>query len=251
MVAEPRVGDGRPVVIGVIPARLGSTRLPEKMLADICGEPLIVHTVRAAMKSGVFDRVLAATDHPRIVEAVSRAGYEAMLTSPDHASGTSRVAEIASRIEGDVFINVQGDEPLIDAEGLRRLADAFCHDADLGMATLCFPLAAADEENPNAVKVVADARRNALYFSRSLIPYPRRREGFAPLKHIGVYGYRRETLMRLVQLPACPLELIESLEQLRALYHGIPIRLVDAARESVGVDTQSDLERVRALMQRS
>lgn len=251
MVAEPCPGGQRPTVIGVIPARLGSTRLPEKMLADISGEPLIVHTVRAAVQSRVFDRVLAATDHPRIVEAVSAAGFEAMLTSPDHASGTSRVAEVATRIDGDVFINVQGDEPLIDAEGLQRLVDVFRRDASVGMATLCFPLAVADEENPNAVKVVADAQRNALYFSRSLIPYPRRREGFVPLKHIGVYGYRRETLMRLVQLPACPLELIESLEQLRALYYGIPIRLVDAARESVGVDTQADLERVRALLQRS
>ncbi|HNV71378.1 MAG TPA: 3-deoxy-manno-octulosonate cytidylyltransferase, partial [Candidatus Ozemobacteraceae bacterium] len=220
----------QPIIVGVIPARLGSTRLPEKMLADICGEPLIVHTVRAAVNSGVFERVLAATDHPRIVEVVKRAGYDALLTAADHPSGTSRVAEVAARIEGDVFVNVQGDEPLIDAEGLRRLAEAFRQDPDLGMATLCFPLAAADEENPNAVKVVCDVRRNALYFSRSLIPHPRRREGFAPLKHIGVYGYRRETLMRLVQLPACPLEQIESLEQLRALYHGIPIRLVDAAR---------------------
>jgi len=145
-------------------------------------------------------------------------------------------------------VNVQGDEPLIDAEGLNRLTAAF-GDPTVGMATLWFPLAEADRDNPNAVKVVADAREDALFFSRSLIPHPRIKDGFAPRKHIGVYGYRRETLRRLVSLPPCDLERIESLEQLRALYHGIRIRLVPASRETLGVDTPADLDRVRAVFE--
>lgn len=242
--------NGRPnEVIGVVPARLASTRLPEKMLADLDGQPLVVRTANAALGCGAFSRVIVATDHERIRDAVTKAGLEAMLTDPDLPSGSARVAEVARRTDAPLYVNVQGDEPLLDGEGVRRLVAAFA-DPAVEMASLWFPLSADDEQNPNAVKVVTDARGNALYFSRSLIPFPRSREQFRPRKHLGVYGYRRDTLLRLMALPPTDLERIESLEQLRALYHGISIRMVEAARDSVGVDTQADLDRVRAELHR-
>lgn len=231
-------------VVGVVPARLASVRLPEKMLADLGGEPLVVVTARTAMSSGAFDEVMVATDSPLIQEAVEAAGFKAFLTDPALPSGTCRVGEVARLTCADVYVNIQGDEPLIDGEGLRRVVDAFI-DPAVRMATLSFPLRPEDEANPNAVKLVVDAHDDALYFSRSLIPFPRSYDRFAPRKHLGVYGYRRETLLQLLDLPACDLEKIESLEQLRALYHGIKIRVLPAARDSIGVDTHADLERVR------
>lgn len=231
-------------VVGVVPARFASTRLPEKMLADLGGTPLVVMTARSAMASGAFDAVMVATDSQRIVDVVEKAGFKAFLTDPALPSGTCRIGEVAKLTNADVYVNIQGDEPLIDGEGLRRVADAFS-DPAVNMATLSFPLREEDENNPNAVKLVTDARGDALYFSRSLLPFPRSRDGFAPRKHIGVYGYRRDTLLQLLELPACDLEKIESLEQLRALYHGIKIRVLPAARDSIGVDTQADLDRVR------
>ncbi len=236
-------------VIGVVPARFASTRLPEKMLADLCGTPLVVMTARSAMQSGAFDEVMVATDSPRIVEVVEKAGFKAFLTDPELPSGTCRIGEVAKQTSADVYVNIQGDEPLIDGEGLRQIAAAFA-DPVVNMATLWFTLRAEDENNPNAVKLVVDANNDALYFSRSILPYPRVKDGFAPRKHIGVYGYRRATLLKLLELPACDLEKIESLEQLRALYHGIKIRVLQAARDSIGVDTQADLERVRAELTR-
>lgn len=236
-------------VVGVVPARLGSTRLPEKMMADIHGRPLIVWTAEAAVRSGAFDRVIVATDHQRIFHAVEDAGFEVMMTDAALPSGSARVAEVAERIKADVLINIQGDEPLVDAVALKRLVMAF-QDQAVQMATLSFPLSAEDEQNPNAVKVVCDAARDALYFSRSLIPFPRNREQFAPLKHIGVYGYRRETLLHLMKCPPCALEQVESLEQLRALCYGIKIRLVQAHTSTLGVDTPEDLERVRAALKK-
>ncbi len=234
-------------VIGVVPARMASTRLPRKMLADLHGKPLIVRTAEAAMNSGAFDEVMVATDSQEIVDAVEKAGFKAYLTDPELPSGTCRIGEVAKVTDADVYVNVQGDEPMIDGEGLRRVADIFA-DSSVEMATLSFPLRKEDENNPNAVKLVTDEKGDALYFSRSLLPYPRNHEGFAPLKHIGVYGYRKETLLKLINLPACSLEKIESLEQLRALYYGIKIRVLPAAKESTGVDTQADVDRVRMLM---
>lgn len=234
-------------IVGVIPARLSSTRLHEKMLADLGGKPLIAVTAERASASRAFDRVIVATDHSRILEAVQKEGFEAILTDPALPSGTARVAAIAKGIDAEVFVNIQGDEPLIDGEGLRRVAKAFT-DSSVEMATLWFPLDPRDENNPNAVKVISDERNNALYFSRSLIPFPRNRENFYPKKHIGVYGYRRTTLLRLVELPPCNTEQIESLEQLRALHHGIKIKMVEALTDSIGVDTQADLDRVRSIL---
>jgi len=236
-------------VIGVVPARLASTRLPEKMLADLEGTPLVAMTARSAMASGAFDEVIVATDSQKIVEAVEKSGFKAYLTDPELPSGTARVAEVARQTSADVYVNIQGDEPLIDGEGLRRVAEAFA-DPAVNMATLWFPLLPEDEGNPNAVKLVVDCNDDAIYFSRSIIPFPRSYERFAPRKHLGVYGYRRETLLHLTGLPACDLEKVESLEQLRALYHGIKIRVLPAARDSIGVDTHADLERVREELRR-
>ncbi|MBF0545145.1 MAG: 3-deoxy-manno-octulosonate cytidylyltransferase [Candidatus Riflebacteria bacterium] len=238
-----------PRIIGVIPARYASTRLPGKMLADINGQPMVVWVAQGAAKSGVFDRLLIATDHEKIAEVVRAAGYEAVMTDSALSSGTARVAEVAKNIEGDVFINVQGDDPLVDTDGLKTLSAAF-DNPEVKMATLAFPLHKRDEDNPNAVKVVLDSKANALYFSRSLIPYPRSKDGFAPLKHIGVYAYRRDILLRLVELAPCDIEINESLEQLRALYYGIPIKVLFATQETLSVDTFDDLERVRAFIGR-
>jgi 3-deoxy-manno-octulosonate cytidylyltransferase (CMP-KDO synthetase) len=235
-------------VIGVVPARLASVRLPEKMLADLGGQPLVAVTARSAQQSGAFDEVIVATDSQKIVDAVEKTGIKAILTAPELPSGTARVAEIAKQTVGDVYVNIQGDEPLIDGEGLRRVVAAFADDK-VEMATLSFPLLREDENNANAVKLVVDANQDALYFSRSIIPYPRNYEKFAPLKHLGVYGYRRATLLKLLDLPPCDLEKVESLEQLRALYHGIKIRVLPATRDSIGVDTHADLNRVRRELQ--
>ncbi len=235
-------------IIGVVPARLASTRLPEKMLADLNGIPLVVMTAKRAMESGAFDQVVVATDSEKIVKAVEKCGFKAFLTDPALPSGTCRVGEVAKQLIADVYVNIQGDEPLIDGEGLKRVAESF-KDPKVEMATLSFPLRKEDENNPNAVKVVYDANGDALYFSRSLLPYPRNSELFKPLKHVGVYGYRRETLLKLINLTPCSLEKIESLEQLRALYYGIKIRVLPAVKDSVGVDTAEDLERVRKILE--
>ena len=234
-------------VIGVVPARLASTRLPEKMLADLNGIPLVVMTAKRAMSSGAFNEVVIATDSQKIADAAEKFGFKAFLTDPNLPSGTCRVGEVAKILNADVYVNIQGDEPLIDGEGLKRIVAAF-EDKNVNMATLSFPLRKEDENNPNAVKLVTDSNNDALYFSRSLLPYPRNREKFAPLKHIGVYAYRRETLLKLIELMPCSLEKIESLEQLRALYYGIKIRVIPAAKESVGVDTIEDLEKVRNIL---
>lgn len=233
--------------IGVIPARMASVRLPGKMTADLCGKPLVVVTAESVRSSGAFDEIIVATDSQEIVKAVENAGFKAVLTDPDLPSGTARVAEVAKQTDADVYVNIQGDEPLIDGDGLRNIVKAFSS-PEVEMATLWFPLLPEDEQNPNAVKLITDANDDAIYFSRSIIPFPRNYDRFAPKKHLGVYGYRKQTLLKLMSLPPCDLEKIESLEQLRALYHGIKIRVIKASQDSVGVDTHQDLAKVRKLL---
>jgi len=233
--------------IGVVPARMASVRLPGKMTADLCGKPLVVVTAESARSSGAFDEIIVATDSQEIVKVVENAGFKAVLTDPDLPSGTARVAEVAKQTNADVYVNIQGDEPLIDGDGLRNIVKAFSS-SEVEMATLWFPLLPEDEQNPNAVKLVTDANNDAIYFSRSIIPFPRNYDRFAPKKHLGVYGYRKQTLLKLMSLPPCDLEKIESLEQLRAIYHGIKIRVIKASKDSVGVDTHQDLAKVRKLL---
>jgi len=236
-------------VIAVIPARYGSTRLPAKALAEIDGVPMVVRVWRQTTRASSIERTIVATDDERIAQAVRRAGGEAMMTSPSHQSGTDRIAEVAGKVPADVYINVQGDLPFISPEDLDALAAPMRADGSIAMATLATPIASEHEwENPNVVKVVRGAGGDALYFSRASIPYPRDAGGIpaAALRHIGVYAYRRDFLLRFASLPQGVLERIEKLEQLRALENGYAIRVVPSVAPSLEIDTAEDLARARA-----
>ena len=237
-------------VVAVIPARWASTRFPGKPMAELAGEPMIAHVVRRASEAKTVDHVIVATDDERIAEAAAAVGAEAVITG-EHPSGTDRVAAaVADRDEWEIVINVQGDEPLLSGDNIDVLVSGLMDDEEVGMSTLCRPLEAERAEDPNAVKVVRDARGRALYFSRSAIPYPRHREAAWKLwrLHLGIYGFRRETLEKFVALPPSELEQAEALEQLRALENGIPILVLDAPHPAFGVDTPEDLERVEKII---
>jgi 3-deoxy-manno-octulosonate cytidylyltransferase (CMP-KDO synthetase) len=235
-------------VIAVIPARYGSSRLPGKALAEINGIPMVVRVWRQARKARSLARVVVATDDERIARPVREAGGEAEMTSATHQSGTDRIAEVARRIHADIYLNVQGDLPFIAPEDLEALIAPMRSDATIAMATLATPIADAEEwQNPNVVKVVCDERGDALYFSRSQIPFPR--DGGLPdgaLRHIGVYAYRRDFLLKFASLQPGVLEQIEKLEQLRALECGYRIRVVRSVAPSLEVDTPDDLARANA-----
>lgn len=245
-------------MIAVIPARYASTRLPGKPLLDIGGKPMIAHVVARARESGA-SRVVVATDDARILDAVRVLDCEAILTSPAHASGTERIAEALAQLRiapHEIVVNVQGDEPLIPPALIRQVADTLAVNAGAAVATACYPIHdAAQFSDPNVVKVVRDMRGFALYFSRAPIPFVRdaAAAGVGPVhdawRHIGIYAYRAAFVTRYAALPACALETIESLEQLRVLWHGerIAVCVADAA-PAAGVDTPDDLERVRALL---
>jgi 3-deoxy-manno-octulosonate cytidylyltransferase (CMP-KDO synthetase) len=239
-------------VVAVIPARYGSTRLPGKALARIGGMPMIVRVWRQARQARIVDRVIVATDDERILHAMGEAGGEVMMTASSHQSGTDRIAEVAQRIVADIYINVQGDQPFIAPADLEALAAPMIADPELVMATLATPINGADEwANPNKVKVVCDARGDALYFSRSPIPFARD-TGDVPgnaLRHIGVYGYRRAFLLKFATLEPGVLEQIERLEQLRALERGYRIRVVASVAPSLEVDTPEDLVRANEAAQ--
>ena len=231
--------------VAIIPARYHSTRLPGKPLADIAGRPMIEHVYgRAAAAPGV-DAVVVATDDQRIVQAVERFGGLARMTSPAHRSGLDRIAEVAEDLECDIVVNVQGDEPLIEPVMIAEVIGPLLSDPSLQMSTLRRRIHdPAEVTNPNIVKVVVDLAGNALYFSRSPLPCARDREG-PMFKHVGLYAYRRPFVRELASRPQTPLEIAESLEQLRALEHGFRIRAVETQYDSIGVDSPEDLERVR------
>jgi len=238
-------------VLGVVPARLGSSRLPRKPLLSLAGEPLILWVVRRVVETGVCDRLVVATDAREIVAVVERAGFEAVLTSADHQSGTERVAEVVgskSFSSYDVVLNVQGDEPLVAPAALHGAVARVQNGDPIGTAAGDLDRALASD--PNRVKVVTDSRGRAVYFSRAPIPFVRDpRGGWPPLyRHIGLYAYRRSTLLVLASLDPTPLERAESLEQLRALEHGIRIKAVETLYESFEVNTPEDLEQVRRLL---
>jgi 3-deoxy-manno-octulosonate cytidylyltransferase (CMP-KDO synthetase) len=242
-------------VVGVIPARYGSTRLEGKPLKDICGKPMIQLVVEAAQKARLLDEVHVATDDQRIVDAVRAFGGSAYLTSPNHKTGTDRVAEVAARIDsglaGDIVVNIQGDEPLLDPDMVDEVVQPFREDPDLPMSTLCTPILEEEKLNsPHVVKVVFDLKGYALYFSRSLIPYPRKRDNFTAYEHLGLYAYRKDFLMTYVNIPQTRLEINESLEQLRVIESGYNLKVVVSAcpYEGLSVDTQEDLERVRQIV---
>ncbi len=235
-------------VLCVIPARYASTRLPGKPLALIADKPMIQHVYERACKALLPQEVVVATDSEIVANAVKAFGGKVMMTSPDHPSGTDRLAEVAlSYTDVDVIVNVQGDEPMIPPEVIDKLAQAFEDDKDLNMATLKTPMAECDYNNPNAVKVVTDQNGYALYFSRSLLPYPRNKTAnFKVYKHVGIYAYRRSFLLRYAAYEPTPLEQIEGLEQLRVLENGQRIKVLESKFQGIGIDTPEDLIAINA-----
>ena len=235
--------------VAVIPARYGSTRLPGKPLLDICGKPLIQRVWEVVAHVHGLDEIIVATDDERIAKVVQEFGGKVMMTSPDCQSGSDRVREVAQTVDADVYVNVQGDEPLLEPAAIEKLLDVFAQDVDVQVATLCSPISREDAQSPNQVKVVRDHAGNVLYFSRAPLPFVREANETAEyLGHIGIYAYRREALCSFTSLPVSPLEQAEKLEQLRFLQAGIPIRVLEVPRMGGGVDTQEDLERVRTVV---
>jgi len=240
--------------IGIIPARYASTRFPGKPLALIAGKPLIQHVVEQCQKARLLNEVIVATDDTRIWE-VAQNFCRVEMTRPEHPSGSDRIAEVAGRCQCDAVVNIQGDEPLIDPAVIDAVAGALAREE---MSTAATRIKNPEElDNPNVVKVVVNAAGRALYFSRRTIPYLREAASrsvseqlaaFPFLKHLGIYGYRRETLLRLVKFPVSPLEHAEKLEQLRALDNGIGIAVVKVDYDSVGVDVPKDVMRVEQIL---
>ena len=242
----------------VIPARFASSRLPGKPLADIAGKPMVVRVAERAAQSGASE-ILVATDHEAVKAAVERHGFGAVMTRADHASGTDRLAEVAVQRrwrDEDIVVNVQGDEPCLAPALVDRVAEALGGDAQAAAATACHPLGSlAEFLDPNVVKVVRDMHGHALYFSRAPIPWPRDAfagsrerlpEGLPAQRHIGIYAYRVAFLHRYGALGAAPIEHFEALEQLRILWHGFRIRVIEVAQpQEGGVDTAEDLARIR------
>lgn len=230
--------------LGVIPARYASTRLEGKPLKDICGHSMIEWVYKRCLKSKL-DAVIVATDDTRIFQEVERFGGKVIMTSKDHLNGTSRLAEVCqSMTEYDVVINIQGDEPLIEADMIDLLIEAFQKE-ELLMCTLKHKLNSwEDIENPNCVKVITDKKDYALYFSRSVIPYPRKENVDLYFKHIGIYGYTRKFVLEYASMESTPLENSESLEQLRVLEEGYAIKVLETKYQSLGVDTAEDLQKV-------
>ena len=234
-------------LIALIPARYGAQRLPGKPLADLDGAPMVVRVCERAAQAAGVDEVAVATDDRRIADAVEAAGFRALMTDPACRNGTERIAQAARDLPADGYLNVQGDEPLIDPAAISALAALVR--AGAAMSTLARPLEPAEAEQPSVVKVVLDARGRALYFSRSLIPHPRLAGEVAPLAHIGLYGFSAAALQEFARLPETALERAESLEQLRALWHGLPIQVGVGQWTSIAVDTAEDLARVRTIYQ--
>ncbi|HKR21221.1 MAG TPA: 3-deoxy-manno-octulosonate cytidylyltransferase [Pyrinomonadaceae bacterium] len=257
--------------VAIIPARYASTRLPGKALIEIAGKPMVCWVAERAQAAQNVDRVIVATDSQEIIDAVSSRGIEAMLTDVNHTSGTDRVAEVAAKIpEAEIVVNVQGDEPLISPETIEKavatMQSEIAKPNGAGIVTTCEPITSHDELlNFDLVKVVMDDDRNAVYFSRSPIPFPRdatKRHGGSPQralenepelfkifrKHTGLYVYRRDVLLEFTRWPQTQLELTEALEQLRALAHGVKIKVVEACSTSIGVDTPEDLELLKSQM---
>lgn len=246
-------------ITAVIPARYASTRFPGKALAELDGRPMIQHVYERTALSKLVSRVIVATDDTRIADAVSSIGGEAIMTSTGHETGTDRLAEVAAGLDSDIIVNVQGDEPLIDPAMIDLAIQPFLEDPDLLMGTLKTRIKCLhDFLSPNVVKVVADNRGDALYFSRSPLPFFRDKwkdlkdESFNSgkllcYKHVGLYVYRRDFLLKFAAMPPTFLEISEKLEQLRAIENGIKIRVVETEFESIGVDTPDDLHKAQEL----
>lgn len=233
--------------IAVIPARLASTRLPRKMLREIAGEPLISRVYRGVKSCSLLADVIVATDSDEILQHCQSQGFQVRMTSPSCRNGTERVHEISNSISADVYINVQGDELLARAEHLEAILHLMKNPETL-VATLKVAASAEDIANPHAVKVVTNVNGDALYFSRSTIPYDRDRAKPAYFKHLGFYAYRKPALDRYVSLPESPLEQSERLEQLRFLENGIPIRVAETAHDTIRIDAPEDLQKADKIL---
>lgn len=235
-------------VLGVIPARLASSRLPRKVLREIAGRPMICHVYERARKAPSLADLVVATDAKEVMAVCERHGIPAVMTSPDHPSGTDRVWEVAQSRPADVYVNIQGDEPLLTPGHVERLIQPFREAPDTQVSTLCIRARDEELENPNVNKVVRDVRGRALYFSKYPIPYDRDGRGVVRFKHAGFYAYTRAALDAFHRLPPSPLELTERLEQLRFLENGIPIVVVETDEPTIGVDTEADLAAVEAFL---
>jgi len=234
--------------ICVIPARYASTRLPGKPLQMIAGKPMIQRVYEQAMKAQSPIEVIVATDDERVANAVKMFGGKVVMTSTEHRSGTDRLAEVALQYpDVDVIVNVQGDEPMIPPIIIDQLSEEFEKDKKLQMATMKCPMSEDDYDDPAAVKVVTDLSGYALYFSRSLVPYPRNKNSLKVYKHVGIYAYKRDFLLQFATLEPTPLEMTESLEQLRVLENGYKIKVLESDFQGVGVDTPEDLKKVNEL----
>ncbi len=236
--------------VAIIPARLASTRLARKVLREIAGQPMLQRVYQAARGCPMLDEVIVATDSAEIEALCKKHGWPVRMTRAEHRSGTERVHEVAGAVEADVYVNVQGDEPMARPEHLATLLELMKND-DVPVGTLKTPCAPADVNNPHAVKVVTDLRGRALYFSRATIPHDRDGSGAAQrFKHLGFYAYRKPALDRFCALPETDLERSERLEQLRFLANGIPIYVAQTPYDTIGVDTEEDLRRVEEILRK-
>lgn len=239
-------------VIAVIPARFNSSRFPGKLLENLNGKSVIVNTYLAAKETNLFDEVIVAADDERIFKEIESNSGKVVMTSPNHQSGSDRIAEVAEKIDADIIINIQGDEPFIQKDDLKKLIQIFEEDKEnvVHVATLAEEIKEMkDVENPNNVKVVLGENNDALYFSRSKIPFNRDNiEGVTYLKHIGIYAFRKKALLDFTKLPQGTLEQIEKLEQLRYLENGYTIKVARATSSTIGIDTKEDLELARKLI---
>jgi 3-deoxy-manno-octulosonate cytidylyltransferase (CMP-KDO synthetase) len=235
-------------VAGVIPARLSSTRLSRKVLREIAGRPMVEWVWRAAAVSGLMDPVLVATDAEEVAAVCRARGVPVVMTSPACASGSDRVREVVRQVDADIYVNIQGDEPTLTPEFFTPLL-AFFERPEVEVATLAIHCPPEEFADPNAVKVVTGLDGRALYFSRATIPYDRDRTGFSGYrKHLGIYAYRKAAIERFAALPPSPLETLERLEQLRLLENGIDIYVAEAPADTIGVDTEEDLQRAEAVL---
>ncbi len=231
----------------VIPARIASTRLPRKMLHEVAGKPLVIRVYESVRACTQLDAVVVATDSKEILDVCIQHGCKAQLTSGSHRSGTERVHEVSNLIPADIYLNVQGDEPLTRPEHISALIELMSN-PDISVGTLKTSLKSGEVNNPNVVKVVTDSCGRALYFSRATIPYDRDGAGVAYFKHLGFYAYRKAALDRFVSLPESLLECSEKLEQLRFLENGIAIHVKETPYDTVGVDTEDDLRNVEEIL---
>ncbi|MGH7410880.1 MAG: 3-deoxy-manno-octulosonate cytidylyltransferase [Candidatus Methylomirabilis sp.] len=237
-------------ILGVIPARLNSTRLPGKVLRPICGQPMLHHVFAGASRSAMLDALVVATDSQEVYEYCARSQMKVLMTSSRHLSGTDRIHEVMGTMPADVYVNIQGDEPMIRPEHLSILLQPFLEDASVQVTTLKTPIGLEEAHNPNCVKVVTAKDGKALYFSRCAVPYDREQSrGLRYFKHLGMYAYTRSALDRFHQLSPSRLEQAEKLEQLRFLEHGIPIHVAETSHDTIGVDTEDDLIRVERYFQ--